>query len=112
MAEDFHCDKAPEIQALTKEIRELKKFVLIGNGQKSMSQLLTETRDMVYPLATQVDLMTSNVVALIKFQNQTEAARQVKEDMRARKRSRERWAIGILLTFTLGTGSILAIVLT
>jgi len=111
MAEGFHCDKGPELRALTKEIHDMKKIVLVGNGQKSLTQLVTETRDFVYPLSSKVDIINSNVVQLMKFQNQTEAARQIKEDMRTRKRIRDRWIIGVMITLTLGAGSILAIIL-
>jgi len=111
MAEGFHCDKGPELRALTKEIHDMKKIVLVGNGQKSLTQLVTETRDFVYPLSSKVDIINSNVVQLMKFQNQTEAARQMKEDMRLKRSSRHRWVVGIILTIIIGTGSILAIIL-
>jgi len=106
------CNKEDKLDSMEKDIGSLKRVVLPSNGNKGLVGLHNETQQALKHLTGEVELTSSNVSQLIKFQNQVETARSIKEDMRDRRRLRTRWVVGITITVLLGTGSILAIILT
>jgi hypothetical protein len=112
MGDKFHCNKGPKIDQMCKEIANLNRMVITGNGGKSFVQLQSETNENLKSLSSNLELMSSNIQILMKFQTKMETARDIKETLRTRKRSRERWIITIIITLLIGGGSILAVILT
>lgn len=97
MAENYRCNKGPKIEAMCRDIDALNKAVFRGNGQKSILQLLTETQDEIKPMASDIDVLSSNVQAMIIAQNRYEARREIKEEIQQKAVIRNRWVIGSMI---------------